>query len=305
MSDQPPNPYGRRPIGLAESAGPHHPDREDLALFGMQLLVGEEAAAISRHLEHCVACRSELARIYSDLAACALTVDLQPQPDAARDRLVAQVAREKKVVPGPVAIPAAPTQPAIAAFGRSGSVFAIDEARPKRSAGLGLLAAAGWAIAAALAVAVTFLYKDRTATHDALASESGQVQRLNADAASAHLLLDALTDPKAIRVSLTAKPQPKTGPIGGITYNPGKGSLIFLASELEPLPAAKTYELWLIPADGGAPIPAATFHPDSQGNASVILPDLPRGIPAKAFGVTIEADGGAQTPTLPILMAGG
>jgi anti-sigma-K factor RskA len=66
----------------------------------------------------------------------------------------------------------------------------------------------------------------------------------------------------------------------------------------------KTYELWIIPQDGTAPIPAGTFHPDDQGNASVVLPDLPKGIAAKAFGVTIEPEGGSQTPTLPIIMAG-
>ena len=61
----------------------------------------------------------------------------------------------------------------------------------------------------------------------------------------------------------------------------------------------------MIPADGSyAPIPAGTFHPDDRGNASVITPDLPKGVPAKAFGVTIEPDGGSQTPTLPIIMAG-
>lgn len=73
---------------------------------------------------------------------------------------------------------------------------------------------------------------------------------------------------------------------------------------LDPLQPYKTYELWIIPQAGGAPIPAGTFHPNNQGNASIILPDLPRGMPAKAFGVTVEDDGGAQTPTLPIIMAG-
>ena len=116
--------------------------------------------------------------------------------------------------------------------------------------------------------------------------------------------MDAITDPRAVRVSLSAKPLPKATPVGGVTYNPDKGTLVFLASNLNPLQTYKTYELWVIPASGGAPIPAGTFHPDDQGNASVIMPDLPKGIPAKAFGVTIEADGGSPTPTSPIIMAG-
>jgi anti-sigma-K factor RskA len=39
--------------------------------------------------------------------------------------------------------------------------------------------------------------------------------------------------------------------------------------------------------------------------ASVLLPNLPKGVSAKAFGVTMENAGGSTTPTLPILLAGG
>ena len=70
------------------------------------------------------------------------------------------------------------------------------------------------------------------------------------------------------------------------------------------LESAKVYELWLIPADGHAPIPAGTFKPDAQGYASVILPQLPKGVVAGQFGVTVEQEGGSSTPTLPILLAG-
>ena len=90
-----------------------------------------------------------------------------------------------------------------------------------------------------------------------------------------------------------------------MTYVANKGTLIFLASNLEPLQPAKTYELWLIPAAAGQnPIPAGTFHPDEHGNASVIMPPLPKGVEAKAFGVTVEDEGGATTPTMPIILVG-
>ena len=60
----------------------------------------------------------------------------------------------------------------------------------------------------------------------------------------------------------------------------------------------------MIPADGKAPIPAGLFRPDAAGNASVVLPPLPRGVPAKAFGVTIEKAEGSATPTAPIILVG-
>jgi anti-sigma-K factor RskA len=115
---------------------------------------------------------------------------------------------------------------------------------------------------------------------------------------------DALTDPDAARVTLSAKPPANAQPLARVTYNRANGSLIFLADDLDPLVTGKVYELWLVPADGRNPIPAAVFHPDSHGNASVILPTLPAGIPARSFAVTIEDEGGAQTPTLPFVLTG-
>ena len=291
---------------IANPNGPRHPNLDDLVLYAMQLLTSPETAIITQHLQQCAECRAELGRIHGDLAAFASTVDLHSPAEASRQRLIQQVAREKKIVsiaqpqPQPQAVPAPP----IAAFGRSASVLNIEDHQPKRSAGQTILAVAGWAAAACLAVAVALQFKDRAALRNTLAAQTGQIQRLNTDAATAHQLMDALTDPKAIRVTLTTKPQPKAAPIGGVTYNPEKGTLVFLASDLDPLQTYKTYELWVIPADGTAPIPAGTFHPDDQGNASVIMPDLPKGVSAKAFGVTIEEEGGAQTPTPPIIMSG-
>jgi len=291
----------------------------------MQLLSAEESATVTRHLETRDECRSELARIHGDLAAYALTVDLETPPALSRERLVEQVAREKKVVfsiapkrpapqaparqaPAPQApAPQAPAQPAppvplaqIADFGRTPTFGST--ARPSRP-GRSVLAWSGWAVAASLAVALGFLYGDRSSLRETLTAQAGQIQRLNTDAAASHQLMDALTDPRAVRVTLTAKPLPRRGPMGGVTYNPTKGSLVFLASDLDPLKLYKTYELWIIPTTG-APIPAGTFHPDDHGNASVIMPDLPKDVAAKAFGVTIENDGGAKTPTMPIIMAG-
>jgi anti-sigma-K factor RskA len=313
MSANLPNPL---PPGAGNSGGTRHPDPADLPLYAMQLLSGEETAVIAEHLKHCVPCSEELARILGDLTAYSLTAGTEAPPAAARARLLQQVAREKKVVPIARAQPQAQTQPQvqpqpqsshpapIASFGRSGSVFDIEPAKPKHSTAGLFLTWAGWAAAAVLAVATMYLYRDRQSLNNDLASETSRILRLNTDAAASRQLMDTLTDPKAVRVTLTTKPQPKPGPIGGITYNPDKGTLIFLASDLDPLQQYKTYELWVIPQDGGTPIPAGTFHPDDQGNASVILPDLPRGIPAKSFGVTIEDSGGAQTPTMPIIMAG-
>jgi anti-sigma-K factor RskA len=77
---------------------------------------------------------------------------------------------------------------------------------------------------------------------------------------------------------------------------------MLMASNLGPVPPNKTYELWLIPAHG-APMPAGTFKPNARGEATMEH-QLPPGTEAKAFGVTIENEGGSATPTLPIVLSG-
>ncbi len=98
------------------------------------------------------------------------------------------------------------------------------------------------------------------------------------------------------------KQDSKPAPVGRVTYVPDQGSLVMIASNLEPLESYKVYELWVIPADGRDPVAAGSFKPDLKGNASVILPDLPKGIDAKAFAVTIEDE--SSTPTMPTVLAG-
>jgi anti-sigma-K factor RskA len=89
-----------------------------------------------------------------------------------------------------------------------------------------------------------------------------------------------------------------------VVYQGSSGRLLLTASNLHPLPAGKTYELWILQPGGKKPLPAGTFAPDSSGNASVILAQAPAGLTVQGFGVTIENAGGSDTPTLPIVLSG-
>ena len=274
--------------------GTRHAGPEEIVLYALQFLTGEQADDLTHHFEHCAECLRELALVEGDLAACAFSVELHSPPALARQRLRTQVPRENRLAP----------QPALAAFGRNGSILPPPADTPKRSRALTLLGWLGWILVAGLGVAGARFYQEEAAQSAHLGVQSSELARLNADSARAHQLLDALADPDAARVTLTAKPPAKPQPLGRVTYNRVNGSLIFLADDLDPLLAGKVYELWLIPADGRNPIPAAVFHPDNHGNASVILPGLPTGVPARDFGVTVEDEGGAQAPTLPYVLAG-
>ncbi len=287
---------------------------EDLALFAMQLLSKEEAAEVAAYIDRSAEARRELAEIQGDLAIYAHTVDMHTPPAQARERLMKQVGREKKAVPidrQPVSEVANDSVRIDGAAnqgrddGRVMSSYLSEDEQPKRSVAGRVLPWIGWAAAAGLAVSTGNLYRERDALRSSITEQAGQIDHLTADAAAARQVLDTMTDNTAMRVTLTTKGAPPALPQGKATYVANKGSLIFLASNLAPLQAAKTYELWLIPAAAGEnPLPAGTFHPDERGNASVILPPLPKGVEAKAFGVTIEDEGGSATPTLPIILVG-
>jgi len=289
---------------------------EDLALFAMQLLSKEEAAEVAAYLAQSSDARRELAEIQGDLAIYAHTVDLHSPPVQVRERLMKQVAREKKAVPidrpavAETRAPAA-TVPPGTIFTESGAVvpsYVTEEIAPKRGISGKVLPWVGWALAAGLALTTGKLYYEREAIREAMrgavTAQANRVDQLTADVASARQVMDTMTDSSAMRVTLT-KGKTALAPQGKATYVASRGALIFLASNLEQLQPGKTYELWLIPAAaGGSPLPAGTFRPDERGNASVIMPPLPKGVEAKAFGVTVEDEGGSATPTQPIILAG-
>ena len=275
-----------------------HIETDDLALYAMRLLAPEQSAAIAEHLKTCADCRAELQQAQGDLAIVALSVDLTTPSAPSRERFLTQVAREKRIIPIDRPAPtAAPSEPAV---------------KPSRRSGQGgLLPWLGWALAAGVTFFAVGQYHERDQLRTTIAAQSAelkaqtaQMASLSAEAEKSRALMEALTSTAAMRVTLNTTPGPKAAPQGHANYLPSQGALVFIANNLESLPLDKVYELWVIPADGGAPLPAGTFHPDARGNASVVLPNIPKDVPAKAFGVTLEAEGGSAKPTLPILMVG-
>jgi Anti-sigma-K factor rskA len=281
-----------------------HYEQDDLALFAMQLLTPEEAAEITLHVEHCPECRQELALVQGDLAIYAHSVELHSPPALTRERLMKQVAKEKKVVPFARPQERSPVQETLDVvadpFRRS---IYDDYEEPRVNPLAKLLPWSGWAMAAGLAVAAGMFYQQRNMAQESVTMQSAQLAHLTADAAAARQLMETLTDTSAMRVTLK-KPDAAPAPQGKTVYVPERGALVFIASNMDPLEPYKVYELWLIPANGHDPIPAGTFHPDAKGNASVIMPDIPKGVDVKAFGITIEDEGGSKTPTMPIIMSG-
>lgn len=260
-----------------------HIPQEDLVLYAMQAMQSHELAAVRLHLNGCDVCRRALAEVNGDLALVAMSVERKPLPEGARQRFVERLAADVSRKGEAVATP----------------VISIESKRPARKAALWI----GWlAAAASIFFAFSQLQKVRV-LNEQLAQQKQAAEQQAAANSRAQQVLDVLTSPGAKRVLLTAA-KAKPEPTGRAVYLAENGGLVFQASNLGPLAENKTYELWVIPANGQAPIPAGLFRPDAAGSASVVLPPLPKGVPAKAFGVTIEKVEGSSTPTAPIILVG-
>ncbi len=263
--------------------GNGHNTQEELASYAMQGLPVEESASIRTHLQTCPACRTELAKSAVILRCWGLRFEQQPLPEGARERFLQRIASSPAVKPQETLAEVTPISVKTA---RRGPGFWVP-----------------WVAAAAMAIVAIALGVQNRALNDELQGESNLVNNLAAQASQAQQVLEVLTAPSAQRVTLTEGKVPAQ-PTARATYLPERGGLILLATNLKPLPEGKTYELWVIPANGKAPVPAGLFRPDAVGTATLVLPPLPAGIPAKAFGVTIEKASGSDSPTSPIILSG-
>lgn len=261
---------------------PQHISQEDLALYALQTLSPDESAIVREHLSKCDDCRTELGRLSEDLAMVALSVDQYPLPAGARQRFAQSIATDTHLNPA----------------SKRAEPLSIDRS-PRFSRGGWL----GWVAAAVLLIVVGGLGLQVSLLKSRLRDRDGRIASLQASKSRAEQVVELLTAPTAQRVQLTG-PKTPPAPGGRVVYMPSRGELILQANNLDPVPVGKTYELWVIPADGSAPIPAGLFRPDAAGNGSVMLPTIPTGVSAKAFGVTLEDAAGSKTPTAPILLAG-
>ena len=262
-----------------------HIPQEDLALYAMQALTPEESAYVRAHLDTCPECRGELAYATGDLAVIAMSVEQKPLPAGARQRFLARVASDARIQ-HPALLP------------DSSNNVPFEPRRPR----FRWFVALPWAAVAALVILAAGLVVRNQTLVQQVKQQNAVLQEQNSANARAQELLSLLTAPSAKHVVLTAT-QAHPAPTARAVYLAERGALLMQASNLNPVTAGQTYELWVIPAKG-APIPAGLFRPDAGGNASVVLPPIPEGVEAKAFGITVEKASGATTPTAPIVLSG-
>jgi type II secretory pathway pseudopilin PulG len=261
-----------------------HPQyAETLALYALGALDNpKELAELEAHLGTCGECRRELEALRADTALLAFSAVGPKPPERVRQRLVNAIAAEPRVDR---------RQPKPVVLGRL---------RPR------WLSLAPIAVMLLLAIFSLLLGVDlrnvRRELRQARERER-QLQEQFAQAQHAQEVLAMWNDPNAMRFKLVSTPKAPPQPLIQTIYKPESGHILMMANNLTPLPPNKVYELWLLPANGSAPMPAGTFKPDPHGNGMMMHPMETAGISAKGFAVTIEPESGSQTPTMPIVMA--
>jgi anti-sigma-K factor RskA len=254
-----------------------HPYREeDFELYALGVLEGDELRGIETHVESCAVCAQKVAEARGRIALLAFSAEPQEPSLEVRQRLMARVRAE--------------ANPA-----RTASVTRTEPAVSR------LWNFAWGAVAVALAIFAVYLWNSNKSLEDELARQkiaaAEQVKLIERE----RDIVALLTSPQTETVDLAPK-APLATKSGRVMYNSQQGAIIYVGT-LPPLPADKSYELWVIPQTGN-PIPAGVFSAKDDGEATVVLPKIPAGVSAKAFAVTIEPAGGGAAPTGPMAQVG-
>ncbi len=251
----------------------HPAHEEDFDLYAVGALEGDEKLAIESHAAACPDCARKLAEALGRVAVLALAAPRVEPSAAVKERLVQQIRADASRAPS----------------------------RPERRGVFSQWWAAALVPAAAVLVAATiFLWIENRQLDRQLAamrsSMQHEQQQLQENREMAELV--SASDTKVI--ALAHMPGMPKG--DGRVVCSSKMGMLYYDGDLEPAPPNKSYQLWLIPAQGD-PINAGVFNP-AAGKSSSWMSKFPPGTAPKMFAVTIEPAGGMPHPTGPKVLVG-
>lgn len=250
--------------------------------YVMDAVTESERARFSRHLADCPECRAEIRELHEAAARLGTATAVRP-PAELRDQTIRAASRISQLPP---AMPAATP----AADGRAGGWrLPVRRAASPGRAWHRLTAMPRVALVTAAVLTASAVVLGMVTHHT--------MQQLDHSQRASHLIAAVLNAPDV--VILTAKVS--TGGTATVMMSHRQHALVFTAHGLPALPAAKSYELWLMGPDGDKP--AGLLNPAADGMAG---PAIVSGLSAgDMIGLTVEpADGSPQPTSAPIVLIG-
>lgn len=255
-----------------------HPTRpEEFDLYALGVLEGEEKAAIESHVPTCAECANALAEACGRITLLAFSAPRVEPSAAVRERLMRQVRAS------------------------AGSAGARHAAEAERAGGF---FGRWWAailvpVGVALAIATIFLWTENARLSRELARQRANLEEQKKQLDEARHMADLLEAKDTVSVALAVQPGMPKGDVR-VRYNAKMGVAV-CDGWVEPAPANKSYQLWVVPMEG-KPISAGVI--DHGGPINPWMMKLPQGTAAKAFAVTLEPEGGMPQPTGPMVLVG-
>ena len=252
--------------------GPHA-NPEDLDLYALGALDGEDKRTLEAHLRDCPYCRQQLAAARQRTAMMGLAAPAAAPRPQVKAALMDKVRTEKQV-------PISQTAPPKTGKKRWGLRFSL-----------------GFGLATALLAFATYEFAKQDL------DRGKQLQQLQAqlaqDAAALQAMGQVTGAPDSAQITLL---QQAGGPPGQarVLYNTRMGLGVY-SGQIAPAPSGKSYQLWLVPSSG-APVDAGLVDANQQNGAVVVR--LTPGLAPKAFAVTLEPLGGRPQPTGPKVLVG-
>jgi anti-sigma-K factor RskA len=225
--------------------------------YTLDALGDAEKAAFERHLESCEACRDEI-HSFRDAVTAMADDATTPPPDRLRASVLSAIAQVRPLAPEVgTDVPSNVAQLAPRHARRATTWLAVA------AAVLGIaMAGAVWRVT----------------------SLQGQVSELASASAE---LRSVLTAPDATVSGATAS----TGGRATVVVSQSKGEAALVTSDLAPVPAGKTYQVWYVGTDKISP---AGFVLDAGSTSTLLAGDPGKAV---AVGITVEPAGGSPQPT--------
>lgn len=258
--------------------------RELVPLLALDVLDVDERDVLEDHLAGCPACRDELAAYGETAAMLALALPRhEPSPglkgrvmhDARRARILTSVVGDRRVQPPRWG-------------GRLASRLRVSMT--------GLVAA----LALVLAVGSTSWALTLRSELDA---QNARIATLS-ERAQGYARVTAVLQAADTQVRVLEGTPAAPSAFGRVYIDPDTSEGMLMVRNLPPLPKDRSYQLWVVGADGQRQSAGILTWTDKGGNGYTLIQCPEKLARWQSFGVTEEPSGGSQGPTGPRLLGG-